>query len=73
MRVNAVAPGWIRTALTSELQEDDVSARRIIDRTPMGRWGEPADVAGAVAFLCGPDARFITGVVLPVDGGYLAA
>ncbi|MFI6694367.1 SDR family NAD(P)-dependent oxidoreductase [Streptomyces sp. NPDC050433] len=73
IRVNAVAPGWIRTALTAELRANDETARRIIDRTPMGRWGEPADVAGAVAFLCGQDARFVTGAVLPVDGGYLAA
>jgi NAD(P)-dependent dehydrogenase (short-subunit alcohol dehydrogenase family) len=73
VRVNAVAPGWIRTALTAELRQDGESAARIVQRTPMGRWGEPADVAGAVAFLCGPDARFITGAVLPVDGGYLAA
>ncbi|MFG3254741.1 SDR family NAD(P)-dependent oxidoreductase [Streptomyces sp. NPDC048172] len=75
IRVNAVAPGWIRTALTSELHEDadGEAARRIIERTPMGRWGEPADVAGAVDFLCGGDARFVTGAVLPVDGGYLAA
>lgn len=73
IRVNAVAPGWIRTGLTSALHNDSDAARRIVERTPMGRWGEPADVAGAVAFLCGPDARFITGAVLPVDGGYLAA
>jgi NAD(P)-dependent dehydrogenase (short-subunit alcohol dehydrogenase family) len=72
IRVNAVAPGWIRTGLTADLQEDAGAARRIIERTPMGRWGEPADVAGAVTFLSGPDARFVTGVVLPVDGGYLA-
>ncbi|MFG1708862.1 SDR family NAD(P)-dependent oxidoreductase [Nonomuraea sp. M3C6] len=73
IRVNAVAPGWIRTALTAALHEDGAAARKIVERTPMGRWGEPGDVAGAVAFLCGPDARFITGAVLPVDGGYLAA
>ncbi|GII32995.1 SDR family NAD(P)-dependent oxidoreductase [Planotetraspora mira] len=73
IRVNAVAPGWIRTGLTAELHQNADASQRIIDRTPMGRWGEPADVAGAVAFLCGPDAGFITGVVLPVDGGYLAA
>jgi NAD(P)-dependent dehydrogenase (short-subunit alcohol dehydrogenase family) len=72
IRVNAVAPGWIRTGLTADLQEDPGAARRIIERTPMGRWGEPSDVAGAVTFLSGPDARFVTGVVLPVDGGYLA-
>jgi NAD(P)-dependent dehydrogenase (short-subunit alcohol dehydrogenase family) len=72
VRVNAVAPGWIRTALTAGIREDEAAERRILDRTPMGRWGEPADVAGAVAFLAGPDAAFITGAVLPVDGGYLA-
>ena len=73
IRVNAVAPGWIRTGLTAHLHSNAELAQRIIDRTPMGRWGEPADVVGAVAFLAGPDARFVTGVVLPVDGGYLAA
>lgn len=69
IRVNAVAPGWIRTSLTAGLHENAETFQRIVDRTPMGRWGEPA----AVAFLCRPDARFITSVVLPVDGGYLAA
>ncbi|MER7717635.1 SDR family oxidoreductase [Streptomyces flaveolus] len=73
IRVNAVAPGWITTGLTAGLKTDPAQVERITDRTPMGRWGEPADVAGAVAFLSGPDARFITGAVLPVDGGYLAA
>jgi NAD(P)-dependent dehydrogenase (short-subunit alcohol dehydrogenase family) len=73
VRVNAVAPGWIRTALTAGLRTDEAAEQRILDRTPMGRWGEPADVAGAVAFLAGPDAAFITGAVLPVDGGYLAS
>lgn len=73
IRVNAVAPGWIRTGLTADLQEDPGAAQHIVERTPMGRWGEPADVAGAVAFLSGADAQFVTGVVLPVDGGYLAS
>jgi NAD(P)-dependent dehydrogenase (short-subunit alcohol dehydrogenase family) len=73
VRVNAVAPGWIRTGLTAGIREDGAAEQRILDRTPMRRWGEPADVAGAVAFLAGPDAAFITGAVLPVDGGYLAS
>jgi len=73
IRVNAVAPGWIRTDLTSALQQDPAQERRILDRTPMRRWGTPADICGAVAFLAGPDAAFITGAVLPVDGGYLAS
>ena len=73
IRVNAVAPGWIATDLTADLQADPVAAERILSRTPMARWGDPAEVAGAIAFLTGPDATFITGAVLPVDGGYLSA
>jgi NAD(P)-dependent dehydrogenase (short-subunit alcohol dehydrogenase family) len=72
VRVNAVAPGWIRTELTRGARENPDVDRRILERTPMGRWGEPQEVAGAAAFLAGPDAGFITGAVLPVDGGYLA-
>ncbi|HET6986753.1 MAG TPA: SDR family oxidoreductase [Kribbella sp.] len=70
IRVNAVAPGWIATDLTAALQADPVASDRILSRTPMARWGTPAEVAGAIAFLTGPDAGFITGTVLPVDGGY---
>lgn len=73
IRVNAVAPGWIATPLTQTLQDDLARAAPILVRTPLGRWGTPADVAGPVMFLCGPQAGFITGAVLPVDGGYLIA
>lgn len=71
IRVNAIAPGWIATRLTGALQEDTERSAAIVARTPLGRWGTPQDVAGAALFLSSPWAAFVTGVVLPVDGGYL--
>ena len=73
IRVNAVAPGWIATPLTKPLQDDAARSATVVARTPMGRWGTPEDIAGPVLFLASPAARFITGVILPVDGGYLIA
>jgi NAD(P)-dependent dehydrogenase (short-subunit alcohol dehydrogenase family) len=72
IRVNAVAPGWIATPLTQALQDDAARSQVILDRTPMARWGTPADVAKAVLFLASDKADFITGAILPVDGGYAA-
>jgi NAD(P)-dependent dehydrogenase (short-subunit alcohol dehydrogenase family) len=71
IRVNAVAPGWIATPLTQALQDDPARSAPILARTPMGRWGTPHDVAGPVLFLASAAAVFVTGAVLPVDGGYL--
>lgn len=73
IRVNAIAPGWVDTALTKPLRDDAQRSAAILARTPLGRWAQPDDIAGAAVFLCSPAARFITGTVLPVDGGYLIA
>lgn len=71
IRVNAVAPGFIITPMT-EKHIGPAFRERVNARTPMGRWGEPQCVADAVLFLASARASYITGVVLPVDGGYLA-
>jgi NAD(P)-dependent dehydrogenase (short-subunit alcohol dehydrogenase family) len=73
IRVNAVAPGWIATPLTQALQDDPARAAVLLGRTPMARWGRPEEVAGPVLFLCSEAAAFMTGAIVPVDGGYSAA
>jgi NAD(P)-dependent dehydrogenase (short-subunit alcohol dehydrogenase family) len=70
IRVNAIAPGWIVTELTRPAIDDPVRSASILARTPMARWGQPDDVATVVLFLLSDAARFVTGAVLPVDGGY---
>ena len=72
VRVNAIAPGWVETELTKGARADQARSDAIVARTPFGRWGKPDDIGGAVVFLCSEAAGFITGTVLPVDGGYTA-
>jgi meso-butanediol dehydrogenase/(S,S)-butanediol dehydrogenase/diacetyl reductase len=71
--VNAIAPGLIATPMTSGHRENALYQRLMVEGTPVERLGEPKDIAGPVAFLASDDAAFVTGVVLPVDGGFLAA
>jgi len=72
VRVNGIAPTWIRTALTRVITESPDLVRRIEQMTPMGRLGEPEDIAGAVLFLSTRASALVTGHTLPVDGGFLA-
>lgn len=70
IRVNAVAPGWIKTNMSRMLWEDEGYSAPITARTPMGRWGDPQELGDVIGFLCAPESRFVTGVLIPVDGGY---
>jgi 3-oxoacyl-[acyl-carrier protein] reductase len=70
VRVNAVAPGYITTDMTAALSDDQRD--QLLGNTPLGRLGTPEDVAAAVAFLCSPGAGYVTGTVLPIDGGLAA-
>jgi NAD(P)-dependent dehydrogenase (short-subunit alcohol dehydrogenase family) len=73
IRVNALAPGWIETAMTAVPRANAQRNAELMSRTPLGRWGTPADLAPAALFLCSPLAGYITGAVLPIDGGYMVA
>jgi len=73
IRVNAVAPGYVETHINAETRQIPERYERIRARIPQGRWAQPDDIAGAAVFLASPAARYITGTVLAVDGGFLAA
>jgi 2-dehydro-3-deoxy-D-gluconate 5-dehydrogenase len=69
---NAIAPGYMATDNTAALRADAARSQQILDRIPMRRWGEPADVATAALFLASPASGYVTGTIIPVDGGWLA-
>ena len=70
--VNAIAPGFIETDITQAIRKDSERSAWITSRIPKGRWGQPADLAGAALFLSAPASDYVSGVVLAVDGGFLA-
>ena len=72
INVNAIAPGYFVTNNTEALRADEDRSSAILARIPAGHWGDPADLAGAAVFLASDAARYIHGIVLPVDGGWLA-
>lgn len=72
IRVNAVAPGYVETAINAAGRSDRAHYQRIADRTAFKRWAQPEEIAGAVAFLCMPASQYATGTVVTVDGGFLA-
>jgi len=71
INVNAIAPGYVETEVTSALRADAARSRQILDRIPAGRWGQPEDFAGAVVFLASSASKYVHGHVLAVDGGWL--
>ena len=72
IRVNCVAPGWIDTAMNAPLMNHPTAPQKVLERIPLGRWGNVEDVVGPVLFLASDAARYITGHVLPIDGGAAA-
>ena len=71
VNVNAIAPGYIATDNTQALQDDANRTEQILARVPVGRWGEPNDLKGVIVFLCSDASRFVNGVTIPVDGGWM--
>jgi NAD(P)-dependent dehydrogenase (short-subunit alcohol dehydrogenase family) len=72
IRVNAVAPTFVRTDLTAPIFSDPEKLKTVLSHTPLGRLPEPEEIAAAIVYLCSPEAKSVTGIVLPVDSGYLA-
>jgi len=72
IRVNAVAPGWVITELSRGARENPERNAMIMARTPIGRWADPAEIADPILFLCSDAARYMTGTVMAVDGGYMS-
>lgn len=72
VRVNSIAPGWVATDLNANLREDEGSDRVVLDMIPMGRWGQPEDIVGAIVFLASEASSFVTGTTIVVDGGQTA-
>lgn len=72
VNVNAIAPGYMATEMNTPLMEDPARNKLIMDRVPANRWGLPADLVGALIFLASPASDYVHGILLPVDGGFLA-
>jgi NAD(P)-dependent dehydrogenase (short-subunit alcohol dehydrogenase family) len=72
VRVNAVCPAIIETDMTEQIRTSDETRGYLLQRHPIGRFGQPAEVASAVLYLCSPGAAFVTGIALPLDGGFIA-
>lgn len=70
VRANSVAPGWVETRMSARARTDGERVERINSRIPMGRWAQPSEIASVIRFLLSPDAAYVTGAMVPVDGGY---
>ncbi len=72
IRVNAIAPGFIKTGMARPLWDNPDASAPIVERTPLGRWGQPEEIGNVAGFLCSDDASFLSGQLIAVDGGYAA-